>query len=316
MSNFAVSFQDTNNNRAITADAQYITVSDYSNYATNTEAGHKQTDFADFRKVKFTLPNTTTYLFSSLGDGDASTNAASGQTLPMSDIYNFSSDDGVFGVTLYSLPTWATFTTVSGTAQGGSTTEIFLHAGASAVTGFYVGMTLVTTGGTGSGQTRQILAYDGVTKYATVTTWAVNPDNTTTYDIDLKFYYATFPYVYYSTKVYKALQDSTNQNPATATAYWEEVTDIEDLPTKYRLYVRFSVIPDIQLAFANRVKDAFCTDLLYGCNWEKLVKNANYQKAAKLDLGINYMQKLMNVDAWSEVTDIINRMKTLSECDE
>ncbi len=72
---------------------------------------------------------------------------------------------------------------VSGTAQAGSATTITLASGSSSTDGAYVGGTLTTTGGTGSGQTKTITAYDGLTKVATVSTWSVNPDATTTYTI-------------------------------------------------------------------------------------------------------------------------------------
>ena len=73
---------------------------------------------------------------------------------------------------------------VTGTAQAGASSTITLAAGASATNDFYRGTVIVTTGGTGSGQTRQIKSYVGSTKVATVTpAWSVTPDNTTTYSI-------------------------------------------------------------------------------------------------------------------------------------
>lgn len=73
---------------------------------------------------------------------------------------------------------------VTGTAQAGAASTITLAAGASAVTDAYKGMVIVTDGGTGSGQTRVISAYDGTTKVATVVpAWTTQPDATTTYTI-------------------------------------------------------------------------------------------------------------------------------------
>ena len=73
---------------------------------------------------------------------------------------------------------------VTGTAQAGASSTITLASGASATNDFYRGTVIVTTGGTGSGQIRQIKAYVGSTKVATVTpAWSVTPDNTTTYSI-------------------------------------------------------------------------------------------------------------------------------------
>lgn len=67
----------------------------------------------------------------------------------------------------------------TGTAQAGGSTSITLDAGASAVTDFYAGDIVVLASGAGAGQARQVSAYNGTTKVATVSAWAVNPDNTT-----------------------------------------------------------------------------------------------------------------------------------------
>jgi hypothetical protein len=76
------------------------------------------------------------------------------------------------------------YTAVTGTAQAGAATTITLAAGASAVDDFYNNLYIVTTGGTGSGQTRLITDYVGSTKVATVdAAWTVTPDATTTYSI-------------------------------------------------------------------------------------------------------------------------------------
>jgi hypothetical protein len=73
---------------------------------------------------------------------------------------------------------------VTGTAQAGASGTITLASGASASNNFYRGCVIITTGGTGSGQTRQIRSYVGSTKVATVTpAWTVTPDATTTYAV-------------------------------------------------------------------------------------------------------------------------------------
>ncbi len=74
---------------------------------------------------------------------------------------------------------------ITGTGQaGGSTTSIKLAATASAVDGFYTGMTVTLTAGPGSGQAGEIIAYVGSTKMATIAkAWAVAPDATSGYSI-------------------------------------------------------------------------------------------------------------------------------------
>lgn len=71
-----------------------------------------------------------------------------------------------------------------GTAQGGASGSVTLAAGESATSNLYNGTRVAITGGTGSGQSRLIVAYDGGTKVASVTPdWTTNPDNTSDYEI-------------------------------------------------------------------------------------------------------------------------------------
>lgn len=72
----------------------------------------------------------------------------------------------------------------SGTAQGGSSNGIVLSSAASGDDGAYVGLPISLTGGTGAGQTRSIIGYNGTTKTAIVDSdWETTPDATTTYEI-------------------------------------------------------------------------------------------------------------------------------------
>lgn len=73
---------------------------------------------------------------------------------------------------------------ITGTCQAGSgATTIVLASGASSSNDVYNGLTVYTTGGTGSGQAREITDYVGATRTATVATWSVTPDGTTTYSV-------------------------------------------------------------------------------------------------------------------------------------
>lgn len=75
-------------------------------------------------------------------------------------------------------------TTRSNTAQAGANGTITLDASASSVTNYYLGQIIYITGGTGVGQSRPIISYDGSTKVATVSyDWKTNPDNTSTFAI-------------------------------------------------------------------------------------------------------------------------------------
>ena len=92
--------------------------------------------------------------------------------------------DNVIGV-------WAAVGTVgsniTGTAQYGSTSTIRLASTASSVNDAYLNNIITITGGTGAGQYRRILSYNGSTKDAVISTgdtnWDTNPDFTSTYAI-------------------------------------------------------------------------------------------------------------------------------------
>lgn len=74
----------------------------------------------------------------------------------------------------------------TGTAQAGSATTITLASGDSSVDNHYAGFQVTLTGGTGSGQTRNIVSYNGTTKVATVDRdWDQPPDSTSAYSVDL-----------------------------------------------------------------------------------------------------------------------------------
>lgn len=118
-------------------------------------------------------------------------------------LYNCEFGDYTYAEQCYA---WDAF---SGTAQGGSTNTIILPGGPKASTAggvqtgdydqqpplrydlrsnvrqAYLGRTITTTGGTGSGQVKTITNYDGLTGVCTVNSnWTTPPDNTTTFTID------------------------------------------------------------------------------------------------------------------------------------
>jgi len=69
-----------------------------------------------------------------------------------------------------------------GTAQAGGASTITLRAGAPGANGLGDGATIQIIKGTGAGQARGVIAYDGTTKIATVDqNWLVNPDATSVY---------------------------------------------------------------------------------------------------------------------------------------
>ena len=79
----------------------------------------------------------------------------------------------------------------TGTAQAGAASAITLAAAGSSVSDeAYRGMTITTTGGTGSGQSRVISTYNGTSKLAAVSQpWLTPPDVTTNYSIGAQVAY-------------------------------------------------------------------------------------------------------------------------------
>lgn len=72
----------------------------------------------------------------------------------------------------------------AGTLQAGGAAAVTLSAAASERNGEYAGLNLVITGGTGSGQTRRIMTYNGTTKVATVDpVFSPAPDATSTFSV-------------------------------------------------------------------------------------------------------------------------------------
>lgn len=72
----------------------------------------------------------------------------------------------------------------SGAAQAGGASSITLAASAQPTDGLYVDAVIRITGGAGEGQTNQITAYTGLTKFAAVARpWAVVPDSSSTYEL-------------------------------------------------------------------------------------------------------------------------------------
>jgi hypothetical protein len=71
------------------------------------------------------------------------------------------------------------------TCQAGGASTATLDASASATNSYYNGDILMLVAGTGAGQARVIIGYDGTTKVATVNAaWSTNPDSTTRFVID------------------------------------------------------------------------------------------------------------------------------------
>lgn len=79
-----------------------------------------------------------------------------------------------------------------GIAQGGTSSTITLASTASTIDNYYKDM-FVIVNGSGTGQVKKIISYDGATQTAEVETdWETVPDGNSTYKIDTSYYYIRY----------------------------------------------------------------------------------------------------------------------------
>ena len=92
----------------IVNDGGVLVITDHSNYDDLApEAGHEQSDFDLFYKVIIERPDYTSYIFSSIGDGDeAITVPADAAELPLELRYTYPTGDGIYYITIQAVPTW------------------------------------------------------------------------------------------------------------------------------------------------------------------------------------------------------------------
>lgn len=82
-----------------------ISITDESNYdSTDVSSGHERANFNKYRKVVVEYTDGSKYTLSSIGDGDAAIDPASTSNDTFTAQLN--SGDGVYKVTLYTVPSW------------------------------------------------------------------------------------------------------------------------------------------------------------------------------------------------------------------
>lgn len=129
-----------------------------------------------------------------------------------------------------------------------------------------------------------------------------------TWDAAAAYLLADTPYVYYNAKMYKCLQNGTNKNPATETAYWSEVTALSSLPSKYTLSQRITLTSDLKETLARRVYNAFSVlnNSIDDDRHEQLFRNQEMIDAQIMTLLIDAIPVLIAVDDWDSVDTAIN----------
>lgn len=89
----------------VNANNDGLVITDSSGYTTNTEPGAAITDFTNFRKLTVLDPNGITTTFSSLAIPPTLSPASTGNNT-INFTFQTTPIDGVYGVTLFSVPTW------------------------------------------------------------------------------------------------------------------------------------------------------------------------------------------------------------------
>lgn len=139
-----------------------------------------------------------------------------------------------------------------------------------------------------------------------------------TYQAGVAYVYSTSNpvYVYSATKIYKNIQTGTGQTPASSPTYWTEITDIDLLPSKYRLVQRIIIDADSRRYYARKIYNANVLNQLVGNNWEKLLRDPEFIIAVMMFIDINAIPTLLDNSRFVEIDTTINHLKQLASTGE
>lgn len=129
--------------------------------------------------------------------------------------------------------------------------------------------------------------------------------------------YAISDIVYYSGSLYKALTANTAKQPDTNPSDWElyEPTDAEALLTPYVTEAKIVVLCiGILKCYADLIHTAFCLISSDFCNDDVLCENKKFLSAMKLFVLMQAASSSVNNEAWNEVEEQVNLMKTICNC--
>jgi hypothetical protein len=132
-----------------------------------------------------------------------------------------------------------------------------------------------------------------------------------TYASGASYLIANAPYVYYNGGFWNALQNTSGNAPA-AGAYWSQVTDIDTLPSKYRIAQRIVIYADAKRTYARRVYNANVINNKIGVDWENLIGDPEFVDAVRLFVSINAIPIDMAAGDWTSVDTTINFTKQIA----
>jgi hypothetical protein len=134
-----------------------------------------------------------------------------------------------------------------------------------------------------------------------------------TWGVGYAYLVGTTPYVVHLGIIYKCLQDSTGNTPASSPTYWEVVTSIDSLPSKYQIEQNITVTSNMKELWARLVYMANCVNNKVGCSYEELFRDPMFIDAIRLCLCQDSIPVLMKVDAWTEIESNVNFSKEIEE---
>lgn len=124
-------------------------------------------------------------------------------------------------------------------------------------------------------------------------------------------------YVYHTDgKIYKNIQTTGGVDHIADVLYWTEVTDIELLPSKYRLNQRVIIYADSKAYYARKIYNACIVNGLVGENWEKLFKDPDVITSVRMFIGINAIPVLLAASKFTEIDTTINFLKQIGSTGE
>ncbi len=133
-----------------------------------------------------------------------------------------------------------------------------------------------------------------------------------TWGVGYAYLVGTAPYVVHLGIIYKCLQDSTGDTPATSPTFWEIVASLDSLTSKYQLEQNITVTSDMKELWARLVYMVNCVNNKVGCQYEELLRDPMFFDAIRLCLAQDSIPVLMKVDAWDEVDSNVNFSKQVA----
>jgi hypothetical protein len=139
-----------------------------------------------------------------------------------------------------------------------------------------------------------------------------------TWDATTAYLYVNKPYVYHS-GMWKLLKNDTGTTPGTDATVWAEITDIDNLGTRYIADNRIVSYCDLMACWRQKVAAAAKPCNI--CNAELMIRDMNVQRALQLSLIKDAIPVLAAKGWWtssdnvdSNVTDLINYGREICCC--